>query len=102
LKEEHGLRVSKNGVLGKVFGFRSKVVMWDWRRLLVGELYDLNCGTNIIWVIKSRRMLWPGHVAHIERGNMHSGFWWGGSEGKRPLGRPSHRLANNIKVIFNK
>jgi hypothetical protein len=27
LKEEHGLRVSKNGVLRKIFGFRSKVVI---------------------------------------------------------------------------
>ena len=68
MKEEHRLRMSKNEVIKKIFGFRSKMVIWDWRRLHDGELYDLNCRNYIIRVmIKSRRMLWPGHVAHWER-----------------------------------
>ena len=56
---------------------RSTVVIWDWRRLRDGELYDLNCRTNLIRVIISRRILVPGHVAHWERGKMRTGFWWG-------------------------
>jgi len=51
LKEEHSLRVCKNGVMRKMFGLRSKVVIWDWRRLHDVELYDLNCRTNVIQVI---------------------------------------------------
>jgi hypothetical protein len=68
LKEEHRLRLSKNEVMRNIFGLRSKMFMWEWRILHDGELYDLNRQTNIIRVIKSRRMLRPGHVAHWERG----------------------------------
>jgi hypothetical protein len=41
LKEEHRLRLSKDGVM-KIFGLRRKVVVWEWRRLHDRELYDLN------------------------------------------------------------
>jgi hypothetical protein len=64
LKEKHGFRVSKNGALRKIFGFRSKVIIWDWRRLHVWEDYYLSCERNINLVIKSRRMLWAGHLTH--------------------------------------
>jgi len=41
------------------------------------ELNDLYCSPNIVRVIKSRRMRWAGHVAHMgeERGCI--GSWWG-------------------------
>jgi hypothetical protein len=32
--------------------------------------------SNIIRVIKSRRLSWTGHVASIERGEVHKGFRW--------------------------
>ena len=99
LKEERRLRLSKNGVM-KIFGLMRKVVVWDWRRLHDRELYDLNCRKNIIWGIKSKRMLWPGHVAHWERGKIRIGFGGGGAEGKRPPGRPCCRLANNTKMYL--
>jgi len=31
---------------------------------------------NIIWVIKSRRTRWVGHVAPVGRGEVNSEFWW--------------------------
>jgi len=41
------------------------------------ELNDLYSSPNIVQVIKSRRMRWAGHVAHMgeERGCI--GSWWG-------------------------
>jgi len=29
---------------------------------------------------------------------VYTGFWWGKPEGKRPLGRPTHRWKGNIKL----
>ena len=48
----------------------------EWRRLHNEELYDLYFSPSIIWVIQSRRMRWIGHVACMERVEVHTGFWW--------------------------
>jgi hypothetical protein len=40
----------------------------SWRRLHNDELNNLYSSPNIIWVIRSRRMRWVGHVACIEEG----------------------------------
>ena len=49
-------------------------------------------------VVKSRRMGWAGHVARIgEDRGVHRGLV-GKPEGKRPLGRPSRRWEDNIKM----
>ena len=37
----------------------------EWRKLHNEELNDLYCSPNIIRVIKSRRIRWAGHVAHM-------------------------------------
>ena len=49
-------------------------------------------------MIKSRRMLWEGHVARmVERRGVYS-VLVRKPEGKRPLGRPRHRWEDNIKM----
>jgi len=70
LKEERKLRVFENMVLRRIFGPRRGEVMEKWRRLHNEELNDLYSSPNIVWVIKSRRMRWAGHVARMgeERG----------------------------------
>jgi hypothetical protein len=40
-------------------------VRGEWRRLHNKELYALYSSYNIIRVIKSRRMIWAGHVARM-------------------------------------
>jgi len=48
--------------------------------------------------VKSRRMRWAGHVARMgeERGVYK--FLVGKPEGRRPLGRPGRRWADNIRM----
>ena len=50
-------------VLRRIFGPRRDEVTGEWRRLHNEELNDLYSSPNIVWVIKSRRMRWAGHVA---------------------------------------
>ena len=61
------------------------------------ELSDLYYSPNIVRVIKSRRMRWEGHVAHMgERRDVYR-VLVGKREGKRPLRRPRRRWEDNIK-----
>ena len=91
-------RVFENLVLRRIFGPRRDEVTGEWRRLHNEELNDLYCSPNIVRVIKLRRMRWAGHVAHMgeERGAYR--VLVGKPEGKRPLGRPRRRWADNIRM----
>jgi len=77
LREERKLRVFENKVLRRIFGPKRDEVTGEWRKLHNKELNDLYCSTNIVRVIKSRRMGWTGHVARMGRGELHTWFWWG-------------------------
>jgi hypothetical protein len=79
LREEQRLRVFKNRVLCRMFGPARDDVMGEWRRLHKDEFYDVYSLANIMQMIKSRRMRWAGHVAHMGGGGgeLHTGFWWG-------------------------
>jgi hypothetical protein len=69
-----------------------------WRKLHNEKLYDLYCSPNIVWVIRSRRVRWAGHLAHMgDRRGVYR-VLVGKPEGKRPLGRPRYRWEDNIKV----
>jgi len=97
-------------VLRIIFGARRDEVTGEWRRLHNEELNDLYSSTNIVRVIKSRRMRWAGHVTRMveERGCI--GSWWGnrrerdrlvelGIDGWIILGRNSRRW---VVVIWTK
>jgi len=91
-------RVFENMVLRRIFGPRRDEVTGEWRRLHNEELNDLYSSPNIMRVIKSRRMSWAGHVACMgeERGVYR--VLVGKPEGRRPLGRPKRRWADNIRT----
>jgi hypothetical protein len=65
LREECTLRVFENKVLRRIFGPKRDKVTGEWRRLHNEELYALYSSPYIIRVIKSRRLRWAGHVAHM-------------------------------------
>jgi hypothetical protein len=75
LGEEHRLRVFENRVLRKIFGPKRQED-GSCRKLYNDELQGLYCSTNIVRVIKSRRMRWAGHVARME--DVFTGFSLGG------------------------
>jgi hypothetical protein len=76
-REELRLRVSKNRVLGRIFGTKRDEVPMEWRKLHNEELNDQYSSLSIFWVIKSRRMRWAGHVSRMVRGEACKGFRWG-------------------------
>ena len=39
-----------------------------------------------------------GHVARMGLDEVHTGFWWGKTEGKRPLGKARCRREDNITM----
>ena len=98
LREKRKLRVFENMVLRRIFGPRRDEVTGEWRRMHNEELNDLYPSPNIVRVIKSRRMRWSGHVARMgeERGVYR--VLVGKPEGRRPLGRPRRRWADNIRT----
>jgi hypothetical protein len=52
----------------------------------------------MIRIIKSRRIRWEGHVARMgEKRNIYR-LLVGKPEGKKALGRPRHRWADNIRM----
>jgi hypothetical protein len=97
LREEHRLRVSKNGVLKRIFGPKREEDE-SWRKLHNDELHSLYSSPNIVRMIKSRRMRWAGHVAFMGEGRGVYRVLVGRPECKRPLGRTRRRCENNIKM----
>jgi hypothetical protein len=51
-----------------------------------------------VWVVKSRKMRWSGHVAGMGEGRGVHRVLVGKSEGKKPLGRPKRRWEDSIKM----
>ena len=98
LRKERKLRVIENMVLRRIFGPRRDEVTGEWRRLHKEELNDLYSSPNIVWVIKSRRMRWAGHVARMDEERGVYRVLVGKPEGKRPRGRPRRRWVDNIRT----
>jgi hypothetical protein len=68
LREEHRLRGFENRVLRRLFRPKRDEITGEWRKMHSGELHNLYSSPDIIRQIKSRRMRWAGHVAHMGEG----------------------------------
>jgi hypothetical protein len=53
-------------MLRRLHGPKREEVAGDWRKLHNEELHNLYSSPNVITVIKSRRIRWMEHVAHME------------------------------------
>ena len=93
--EERRLRVFVKRVL-RIFGPKRVEVTGEWRKLHNEELNDVYSSPNIVRVIKSRRMRWVGHVAHMGEWRGMCRVLVGKPEGKR--WRPRIRWVDNIKM----
>jgi len=89
--------VFENRVLRRVFGHKRDEVTGEWGKLHeeVSDLYSL---PNILRVVKSRRMIWAGHVARMGDGRGVHRVLVRKPEGKRQLRRPRRRWEDNIKM----
>jgi hypothetical protein len=74
LREEHRLRVLENRVLRRIFEYKKEDLTREWRRLHNEELFALYSSTNVIRVIKSRRIKWAVYVLRMGEREVHTGF----------------------------
>jgi hypothetical protein len=62
------------------------------------ELHNLYSSPDIVRQMKSMRMRWAGHVAHMGEERKLCKVLVGNPEGKRSLGRPGHRWEDGIRM----
>jgi hypothetical protein len=81
-------------------GHKREEVLGGCRRLHNEELHNLLVSSNIIRVIKSRMMIWSGHVARMGETRNSCSILVGKLEGRKPLGRPRRRWEDNNLIEF--
>jgi hypothetical protein len=72
--EKRRLRVFDNKELRGIFGSKWDEVTGEWRKFHNEGLNNLDYSPDIVWVIKSRRMRWAGHLACMGRKDASTGF----------------------------
>ena len=85
MREEHRLRVFESRVLRNVLGPKGDEVLEKLRRPHKEELYILYSSTNIIRVIKTRRLKSSGHVARMGKRRGAYRVLVGRHDGNRPI-----------------
>ena len=88
----------ESGVLRRIFGPKNDEVTGEWGKLHNEELNDMYSSPNIFRMIKSKRMRWAVHVAHLGERRGVCRILMEKPEGKRPLGRHRRRWEGNVKL----
>jgi len=66
LRDKRRLKIFENRVLRRIFGPKRDEETGECGKLHNEELNDLYSSPNTIWVIKTRILMWAGHVARME------------------------------------
>jgi hypothetical protein len=98
LSPSHGISVSRL-TCPNLFPLRY-LPTGEWRRLHNKELHALYFLPHFICVIKSRRMRWVGHVAHMGACRGVYRVLVREREGRRLLVRPRRRWENKVRVLY--
>jgi hypothetical protein len=101
LREECRLKLFENRVLRRVFGPERDKATGEWIKLHNEELHDSYSLLNNVRVVKSRRMRWAGHVAHMGRGDVCTGCWWGSLRDRDNWGDPDLDGRIILRGIFS-
>jgi hypothetical protein len=99
--EEHRLRVFENRILRRMFGPKRNEATGKWRELHNEELRDVYSSTNIIQVMKSRRIRWGGGGGSCSRygeGRREVNILVGNPDGKRSIVRLKRMWEDTIKM----
>jgi hypothetical protein len=89
--------VFENRILRRI-GPKRDEVTGAWRKLHNEELHILYSSPNIIMQIKSRRMRWAGHAAHMGEDRNVYKVLMGKPEVKRSLGKLRCRWEDGIRM----
>jgi len=88
--------------LRRKFGPKRDEVKGEWRRLHNEDLNGLYSSPNIIRAIKSSRMRWTVHVAHMGAVEVYIGFWWGNLRKRDHSKDPGLEGRTVLRWIFRK
>jgi hypothetical protein len=92
------MKVFENRVLRRIFGPKRDEIIGGRIKLYNEELHNLYTSSNIIRMIKSKRMKWTRSIARMgDKQNTHK-VLVGKPVGKRPLGRPRSRWEDDTKM----
>ena len=99
-RKERRLKVCRGQDVEEICEPKRDEVTGERRKLHNMELHDFYFSLNSLWVIKSRRMRWAGHVACT--GELRGAYrvLVGRPEGTRTLGGPRRRWEDNIKMYI--
>ena len=87
LKEDKHFLVFENKIVKKIFYPKIYEQTCEWRKLHNVELHILYGNVAIIRTLKSQRLCWAGHAAHIGDGRKAHKFLLRKLECKRPCGK---------------
>jgi hypothetical protein len=86
--------VRTNPCRGKIVASNNCKYVTDYNE----QLHNLYSSPSVIRMLKSRRMRWAGHGARVGEIRNAYRILVGNPEGKRLLGKPRRRWADNIKI----